>query len=147
MIVRPAEAGDAAAVSELLVQLGYPDQDTEATAARIRAWHVDPTSAAYVADADGNLLGVVAVHVGPYFERTGSWARVVALVVSEQVRGQGIGGRLMAAAEEFAVEHGCLRVELSSSDRREDAHAFYQGRGYVNQSGRSSWFRREEAPR
>ncbi|MFI5736340.1 GNAT family N-acetyltransferase [Kribbella sp. NPDC051587] len=142
-MIRSAEPADAAAVSELLRQLGYSDQD--GVAARIRSWQVDPMSAAYVADADGDVLGVVAIHVGPYFERTGNWARVVALVVSARARGQGIGGQLMAAAEEFAAEHGCLRIELSSADRRTEAHVFYERRGYVNQSGRSSWFRREAA--
>ncbi|GAA1676756.1 GNAT family N-acetyltransferase [Kribbella yunnanensis] len=144
-MIRIAEPSDAVAVNELLVQLGYPQSEVSATADRIRDWQSDPTSTAYVADDRGQVVGVVAVHVGPYFERTGSWARVVALVVSEQVRGQGIGGQLMAAAEQFATDHGCLRVELSSSDRRTEAHAFYEGRGYVNQSGRSSWFRREAA--
>ncbi|MFB6721060.1 GNAT family N-acetyltransferase [Kribbella sp. NPDC056345] len=147
MIVRPAEPADAAAINVLFAQLGYPDQDTGSTVARIRAWQADPSSTAYVADAGGNLLGVVAVHVGPYFERTGNWARVVALVVSEDVRGQGVGGRLMAVAEEFAAAAGCVRIELSSADRRTEAHAFYEGRGYVNQTGRSSWFRREVARR
>ncbi|MFK4084739.1 GNAT family N-acetyltransferase [Kribbella sp. NPDC020789] len=143
MIVRTAEPADAAAINVLFDQLGYPGQTLDDTSARIRAWQADPSSTALVADAGGELLGVVAVHVGPYFERAGSWARIVALVVSEQVRGQGIGGRLMSAAEQFAAEHGCVRVELSSSDRREAAHAFYQRRGYAVQTGQSSWFRRE----
>ncbi|MFF1823365.1 GNAT family N-acetyltransferase [Kribbella sp. NPDC058245] len=142
-MIRIARPADAAAINDLLGQLGYPDQDT---AARIHDWQADPTSTAYVADAGGNILGVVAVHVGPYFERPGSWARIVALVVAEEARGQGIGSQLMTAAEEFAAEHGCLRIELSSSDRRTEAHVFYERRGYVNQSGRSSWFRREAAP-
>ncbi|MET7280491.1 GNAT family N-acetyltransferase [Kribbella sp. NPDC005582] len=143
MIVRTAEPADAAAINVLFEQLGYPDQDTGSTVARIRSWQADPSSTAAVADAGGNLLGVVAVHVGPYFERPGSWARIVALVVSEEVRGQGIGGRLLTVAEGFAVERGCVRIELSSADRRTEAHAFYVSRGYIVQTGRSSWFRRE----
>jgi len=143
MIVRPAEPADAAAINVLFEQLGYPDQNLESTVARIRSWQSDPSSTAFVADAGGNLLGVVAVHAGPYFERPGSWARIVALVVSEDARGQGIGSRLLTAAEEFAVARGCVRIELSSADRRTEAHAFYVSRGYVAQTGQSSWFRRE----
>lgn len=143
MRIRPARGTDADAVNELLHQLGYPQDDRAATAARIRAWADDPASAAYVADADGDLLGIVAVHVCPFFEREGSWARITALVVSDRTRGRGVGSRLVAAAESFATDHGCLRIEVTSADRRSEAHRFYRGRGYTDQTGRSSRFLRD----
>lgn len=143
MRIRLAHPDDAAAVDELLGQLGYPQDDTAATAARIQAWRHDPASAAYVADAGGDLHGLVAVHVCPFFERTGSWARIVAIVVADRSRGQGVGGRLMAEAETFATRNGCVRVEVTSADRREDAHAFYRRLGYLDQTGGSSRFLRD----
>jgi GNAT superfamily N-acetyltransferase len=145
MQIRPAHPADAEAVTELLDQLGYPQDGAATTAARIRSWAEEPASAAYVAEVDGEVLGVVAVHLCPFFERAGSWGRIVALVVSDQARGRGIGGRLVAAAESFAADHGCARMEVTSSNYREDAHAFYQGRGYVDQTPRSSRFFRELA--
>jgi GNAT superfamily N-acetyltransferase len=143
MRIRLAHTADAAAVNELLRQLGYPQDGTAATASRIQAWGDDPSSVAYVADADGGLHGLVAVHVCPFFERAGSWGRIVALVVSEQVRGQGIGGQLVTAAESFAASRGCVRMEVTSSDRRQAAHEFYRRRGYLDQTGRSSRFLRD----
>ncbi|ALG06993.1 GNAT family N-acetyltransferase [Kibdelosporangium phytohabitans] len=143
MQVRLVRATDAAAVDELLHQLGYPQDDTAATATRIQTWRDDPANAAYVADADGDLLGLIAVRVNPFFERPGSWGRIVALVVSDQVRGQGVGRRLVAVAESFAASHGCVRMEVTSSDRRRDAHEFYRRGGYANQAGRSSRFLRD----
>src|SRR5262245_59314253 len=145
MRIRLAQTADATAVNALLHQLGYPQDDTATTATRIQAWRHDPASAAYVADADGNLAGLVAVHICPFFERTGSWARIVALVVSERARGQGVGGRLVAAAESFATGWGCVRMEVTSSDRRHDAHEFYRRRGYLDQTGGSSRFLRDLA--
>lgn len=143
MRIRPAHTTDAATVDDLLHQLGYPQDGTATTASRIQAWADDPSSAAYVADADGDLLGIVAVHICPFFERTGSWGRIVALVVSDRARGRGVGGRLVAAAESFARSRGCMRMEVTSADRRQDAHAFYRRRGYLDQTGRSSRFLRE----
>jgi GNAT superfamily N-acetyltransferase len=140
MRIRLVHTTDATAVNRLLHQLGYPQDDTAATANRIEIWGEDPTSAAYVADADGDILGLVAVHVSPFFERAGSWGRIVALVVSDHVRGQGVGGQLVRAAESFATNHGCVRMEVTSADRRQDAHEFYRNRGYVDQTGRSSRF-------
>jgi GNAT superfamily N-acetyltransferase len=143
MRIRPAEAADAAAVNELLQQLGYAQDGTASTAARIQEWSENPDGAAYVAEADGDLVGVIAVYISPFFERTGSWARIVALVVRDRVRGQGVGAQLVAAAEEFAADRGCVRMEVTSSDHRENAHKFYQGRGYTIQTGRSSRFLRD----
>jgi GNAT superfamily N-acetyltransferase len=56
------------------------------------------------------------VHICPFFERDGSWARIVALVVSDRARGQGIGSRLVATAESFATTNGCLRMEYWHSE-------------------------------
>ncbi|WP_216214770.1 GNAT family N-acetyltransferase [Amycolatopsis aidingensis] len=143
MRIRLAHVTDAAAVNELLHQLDYPQDGTAATAARIQTWDDDPSGAAYVADTDGDLLGLVAVHVCPFFERAGSWGRIVALVVSGKARGQGVGGQLVVAAESFAASRGCVRMEVTSADRRHDAHEFYRRRGYLDQAGRSSRFLRD----
>jgi GNAT superfamily N-acetyltransferase len=144
--IRRVRATDAAAVDELLHQLGYPQDGTAETAARIRAWDADPAGAAYVADADGDLLGLVAIHVTPFFERSGCWGRIVALVVADRVRRQGVGAQLVAAAESFAASRGCVRMEVTSADRRRDAHAFYRRRGYLDQAGTSSRFLRDLRP-
>jgi GNAT superfamily N-acetyltransferase len=143
MQIRLAHTTDAAAVNELLHQLGYAQDGTATTATRIQTWDDDPASAAYVAEADGDLLGLVAVHICPFFERTGSWGRIVALIVSDQARGRGVGGQLVTAAESFATSRGCVRVEVTSADRRQDAHEFYRRCGYVDQTGRSSRFLRD----
>lgn len=139
-MIRPAEPTDAEAVNELLDQLGYPQDDPDATTARLKSWAEDPAGAVFVADADGNLLGLVAVHIEPFIQLDGNSGRIIALVVSDQARRRGIATQLMAAAEEFAVRRGCIRVELTSSNYRTEAHQFYEGRGYVNQADRSSRF-------
>jgi predicted N-acetyltransferase YhbS len=143
MLIRVARAADAPAVNELLHQLGYAQDDAAATVARIQSWADDPSSSALVAEADGEVVGVVAVHTCPYFERTGLWGRIVALVVSDRARGRKIGGQLVTAAETFAAERGCVRMEVTSANRRQDAHGFYQALGYVDQTERSSRFLRD----
>ncbi len=147
MEIRSARSADADAVNALLEQLGYAQSGRATTAARLQAWVDDPAGAAYVADDSvdlgGDLLGVIAVHVCPFFERAGAWARITALVVAERARGQGVGSRLVAAAETFAAERGCVRMEVTSADRRHDAHSFYKGRGYSDQAGISTRFLRD----
>ena len=140
MQIRPARSTDA--INTLLEELGYPQDDPAATATRLQAWADDPAGAAYVAAAGDRLLGVIAVHLIPFFEREGTWARIVALVVSDQARRQGVGTHLLKAAESFATTHGCLRLEVTSSNHRSAAHTFYQSHGYTNQSETSSRFLR-----
>jgi GNAT superfamily N-acetyltransferase len=142
MNLRPATRADAVAVNELLGQLGYPQDGADATADRIQVWADDPALAAYVAESDGVVLGVIAVHVAPFFQSDGSWARIVALVVSNQARRQGIATRLMAAAESFAADQGCVRIDLNSANNRHDAHAFYRDLGYADQTDTSTRFLR-----
>jgi GNAT superfamily N-acetyltransferase len=141
--IRPVRATDATVVADLLHQLGYPQDGVAATAKRVGTWTEDPASAAYVAEADGEVLGVVAVHVCPFFERPGHWARLVALVVSDRARRRGVGGQLVAEAESFATGRGCVRMEVTSADRRDDAHAFYRQLGYTDQAGSSTRFLRD----
>lgn len=143
MRIRLACSDDAESIDELLGQLGYPQNDPKGTAARLQAWGDLPAGAAYLAEADGEALGVIAVYVCPFFEHDGASARITALVVSEAARGRGVGSRLVEAAEAFAAAQGCSRLEVTSNDRRVTAHRFYERCGYTIQTGISSRFLRD----
>ena len=59
----------------------------------------------------------------------GGWLQVSYLWVSEVVRGQGHGGRLMDAAEDYARTRGCIGALLDTHSFQ--ARPFYERRGYV----------------
>lgn len=141
-IIRAATPSDAREVAELLAELGYPNNPVETVAARIERWH---EGVVLVADEDGVVRGVLALTSFPTFEVEGRLGRIVALVVSEQCRGGGVGRRLVAAAEDAARAAGCFGVEVSSSRRRIGAHAFYQALGYVDRCAAQGKFYKEFA--
>ncbi len=141
VMVRAARFADAPAIASLLAELGYP-QDAEAAEAQLGAWAGDPRGVVLVAESDGSPAGVVAAHAIPYLERPGSFARVVALSVARAHRRSGLGRRLLAAVEAWAAELGCRDIEITSSRRRDDAHAFYGALGFVDQCNRSARFKR-----
>lgn len=61
----------------------------------------------------------------------GSFLAIEDLIVSEALRGGGIGTQLMAAIEAFGREQGCDYAILVSSGFRKRAHHFYEKIGYT----------------
>lgn len=53
------------------------------------------------------------------------------LIVREDLRGGGIGTKLMAAIDDFGRERGCGYAILVSSGFRKQAHRFYEKIGYT----------------
>ena len=61
-------------------------------------------------------------------ETFGNWLCIQFLFVSEQLRGQGIGGKLLKAAEEEARRRGCKYAFVDTFSFQ--APTFYKKRGY-----------------
>jgi GNAT superfamily N-acetyltransferase len=127
--LRPAAEADAAALATLVTQLGYPS-DAAQVLARLRRVADNPDIRAFVAVQQGRVVGMSGLMVFPAFHRDGLHGYITALVVDEAVRGGGIGEALLAAAEAWFAERGVTKVTLTSALRREEAHRFYERRGY-----------------
>lgn len=89
-----------------------------------------------VADIDGETVGFIGVHFGLAFEISGKVMRIIALAVKEDVQNQGVGTRLVGAAEEYARKNGADVIGVNSGLTREKAHTFYVNRGF-NKKGYS----------
>jgi GNAT superfamily N-acetyltransferase len=142
--IRPARASDIPELVRLFGELGYvmaPDVLAKRWAAFAAAGE-QALVAVDEASPDERLFGVTTVHATPVLHRAGPVGRVTALVVDATLRGRGIGRALMAAAERWAAERGCVLLEVTSNQRRVDAHKFYEGLGFERTS-----FRFARAPR
>lgn len=133
LTVRAAEPGDAAAIAALLNQLGYP-VDSAAIVPRLERLGIVGDTVA-VAELDAKVVGLVHLQVSPAIEHDRPAAKIGALVVDESSRRRGVGKALIAAMEEEARLRGCGLFYLTTSERRDDAHAFYEQVG-LQQTGR-----------
>lgn len=129
MTIRLARLEDAARLAELSGQLGYA---TTADAIRERLSQIEKDAAHEVYVAEGTGGGVLG-WIDLLIERalvSGNEVEITGLVVDESCRGQGVGRRLMAYAEQWARERSCRSVRLRSNVVRAEAHAFYERLGY-----------------
>jgi N-acetylglutamate synthase-like GNAT family acetyltransferase len=132
--VRPARLDDAPALVSLLAELGYPT-DADTLKRRRDALVADPAVTVLVAERDGRVVGLASMHVMPLIERA-PLARLSAIVVAADERRAGIGRALVERVESEARARGCERLELTSAERRADAHAFYRDLGFEPASQR-----------
>lgn len=135
MLIRQANIFDAAAVQRLLIQLGYPGLD-EAGVAQKLGDYASPAYHLLVSETNGLVTGFIALHTFDIFHSPGKIGRITAFCVDEQVRGTGVGTRLMEAAEAWFAAQGCTKLEVTSNARRTATHAFYLNKGWTEDSRR-----------
>jgi ribosomal protein S18 acetylase RimI-like enzyme len=88
-----------------------------------------PATVLFVAkDADRRIVGSLTLAV--FRIPTGVRAWIEDVVVDDQVRGKGVGGKLVRAALERAAQMGARTVDLTSRPSRTDANRLYVNLGF-----------------
>jgi ribosomal protein S18 acetylase RimI-like enzyme len=127
--LRAAREADAEQVASLMTELGYPSTTASAKDRLDRALQ-SKTSCCLVAENADEVIGLMSAELITYFPTGTTICRVTSLVVATRHRRHGIGDMLMAAAAEFAREHECSGIEVTSAERRVEAHRFYERLGF-----------------
>jgi hypothetical protein len=100
MDVREVTTDDAAAVAELLGELGYPSTPAQVEK-RLQIWSDEPYSRVLLAVDGGRTVGSISVHAIPNLERDGRWLRIESLVVAAGSRAAGSGARRTPSTSSF----------------------------------------------
>jgi predicted N-acetyltransferase YhbS len=135
VLIRSATEADAKHVASLLMELGYPSKETEVRN-RLRSSLHSQTSCILLAQSASEVIGLLGAELVPYFPNGSTICRITALVVSTHHRGRQVGEKLVAGVLDFAREHHCSGIEITSAEHRLDAHRFYQRVGFSRTSFR-----------
>lgn len=109
----------------------HPDAlpDYERAFRRIAA---SPNDTLYVAELAGEVVGTFQTTlITSMTGRGGTNLTIEAVQTRSDLRGRGIGAAMIDYAIERAREAGAALVQLTSNNRREDAHRFYRRLGFT----------------
>ncbi|HEY5826524.1 MAG TPA: GNAT family N-acetyltransferase [Cyclobacteriaceae bacterium] len=135
MIIRQAIIADALAIQSLLGQLGYPDFTTEQAKEKIIAYEKD-SYRLLVGEVNGEVVTFIALHWFDLLHWKGKAGRITSFCVDEKFRSQGIGQKMIEYSEKLMFDEGCIKLEVTSNQRRTRAHEFYLNLDYIEDSRR-----------
>jgi GNAT superfamily N-acetyltransferase len=138
IIIREAREADLPALIAMFAadQLGgHGDtSDPEAYPEYARAFAgiaASPNQTLYVAERDGDIVGTFQTMITTSLNARGSSAMIIeAVQTRSDMRGQGIGARMIEFAVAEAKGRGVRLVQLTSNAVRKDAHRFYERLGF-----------------
>jgi GNAT superfamily N-acetyltransferase len=130
---REAEAGDFEAVMRLYEQL-HPKDPVRRDAGGAEVFTqilTTPGLRLFVLEVDGKVVATTYLNLIPNLTRgLAPYAVIENVVVDAELRGTGLGKRIMAGTVQAATDAGCYKVMLMTGSRRESTHAFYKACGF-----------------
>ncbi len=145
VVVRPKTPDDVDAELDILEAVGAEGRwlgievpfDRAARDARIREDLAQPgSSGAFVADADGKVVGFINMRLAPFGVAS------VAMAILDGYRGQGIGTRLVEQGIAWAKQAGAHKVELQVWPHNERGIALYTKMGFTEEGRLRRHYRR-----
>jgi GNAT superfamily N-acetyltransferase len=121
---------DVADVRSLVGLLGY---DVDETAMRARLERLTPEAGHItwvVRGPEGRVGAIAGAQVTWAYNTDEPTAQLLLLVVDEAERRAGTGSALLSTFETWAQEQGAHRLSAVSAAATDNAHRFYQKRGY-----------------
>ena len=127
--IREATLADVRAIAALMCSLGYETAEDEMRV-RLQTISAHGDYVSLVATNNDNVVGFLGLAFGLSYERTGGYARIVALSVASHAQGSGVGRALVTAAEDLAKSKNALVCVVNCGVHRVAAHKFYENLGF-----------------
>ena len=127
--IRKAHINDDIFISELMLQLGYYI-NTDEVRDKIIQLSNNSSDEIFVAESESHVVGVLSIHILPCLHTNANVGRITSLVINKEYHRKGFATALMKHVEKFAWNQNCFRIEITSGNKRADAHEFYKKIGY-----------------
>jgi len=103
----------------------------------------DPHQRLMAAEKEGRVVGTLQLTFIPNLTYRGGWrAQIEGVRISSEMRGEGLGAKMVSHAVEQAREKGCIMIQLSCDKSREASRKFYEGLGFnATHDGMKLWFK------
>lgn len=129
--IKPIIEQDLPALSRLYEELmGMPTDEERMTevfqsAKKLGSYHI--LGAFHEGELTGSVMGIICLDL---VGRCKPFMVIENVIVSDRIRRQGIGKKLMAEIERIAIEKDCAYMILVSGEKRKEAHVFYEKLGF-----------------
>ena len=136
--VRKAAAEDEQDMIRLIMELGrtvgyeegFPEIDYQSWLKTFRDMQASPQWTFLVAHEEEKMVGLLVFYLRPTLTTGKNRAKIGALVVTEEVRGKGVGQLLIEEALEQARAMNCSSLDTSTEIDNHKAIAFYEKLGF-----------------
>ncbi|WP_086477727.1 GNAT family N-acetyltransferase [Arenibacter amylolyticus] len=131
--IRDAQADDMAQVHQLIKELAVFEKEEDAVEVTVEDLKRDGFGSeklfhCYVAESEGDIVGMALL-----FKRYSTWKGPIIhledLVVTEKMRGSGLGTALLTKVVEHGKKLGVKRINWEVLDWNENAIALYESKG------------------
>ncbi len=128
--IRKANADDVQYVHRMVCMLEELELDRGTFEAIYLSNVADERNIYLVAEADNKVVGFLSCHGQQLLHHNGWVYEIQELFTDETYRGKGIGKQLLNELERQLVEKKYDMIDVTSGNRRKEAHAFYMKNGF-----------------
>lgn len=123
---REYEKNDVECIKSLIAELGYTlsEEDLLVNIGKIQ----QQNGAIFVAELDNQVIGCICAVIDARLAE-GVYGEIVSLIVSDKLRGAGVGKDLVEVSEKWLSER-VKKVRVRANVIRTGAHTFYEKLGY-----------------
>lgn len=128
--LRAAKINDSNQVYPLICQLVGFDFDKKSFETTFENNLKDDAVFYWVIEKENVVIGFVSLHIQVLLHHQKKVAEVQELCIDEKFTGMGFGKLLLDAAIQEAERQNCEIIELAASNKRQEAHRFYEREGW-----------------
>jgi N-acetylglutamate synthase-like GNAT family acetyltransferase len=130
LTVRSANKDDCSGIAHLTNQLGYPSTENKIREImNLVLSHKDHQ--VFIAEKENTIVGYIhliqSIRIG-----SNPFVEIAAFIIDESSRSIGVGSSLIGESEKWASTLGLKDIRIRSNIIREEAHKFFQNRGFQN---------------